>query len=401
MMPPIYDGAAAIVRAFDSDAAVDDALGCAMVHLQPIVALGHMPTPTPRLVAVEALTRWSHPAVGPIPPEALFSVIGAERSARLGSTVREQALAAFAALPPEYAGDARVALNLSAAEVCRADIALHIMEQVERAGLSLRSTEVEITEEVLLDRVSSRTLDQLAALRGRGARLVLDDFGTGTSGLAQLLRLPLDGVKLDKHFVQRLGKDARAEEIVRATVSLAHGLGLQVAAEGVETLQQAAMLRGPGVRHRPGLPLCPAHAAGPADGVVTRPVARRSAERHDAEAKGHAETALTRVPESRPDAAGPHAPPCAGTRAVVRKRRIHRRAPYERHRQPTPAHRQEPLRRAPAEGSPVRPVQGHVGLAQGSPARPRLCAASRRHQAAAARSGGPGSLDPLRRPDLA
>jgi EAL domain-containing protein (putative c-di-GMP-specific phosphodiesterase class I) len=127
--------------------------------------------------------------------------------------------------------------------VCRADIALHIAEQVERAGLSLLDIDIEITEEVLLDRISDRTLDQLGALRGRGARLILDDFGTGNSGLAQLLRLPVDGVKLDKQFIQKLGVDPRADEIVQAMVSLCHGLGLQVVAEGIETEPQATMLR--------------------------------------------------------------------------------------------------------------------------------------------------------------
>ena len=235
--------AAAIVRAFDADAAASPPFQSAMAHLQPIVALGRVPDAVPKVVAFEALARWSHPAVGAVPPADLFATIGPVRAAQLGQAVREHALAAFAALRTAGLADARIALNLSACEVYRADIALCIAEQVERAGLSLRCVEVEITEEVLLERVDSRTLDQLATLRGRGARLVLDDFGTGTSGLAQLLRLPLDGVKLDKQFVQRLGVDTRADEIVRATISLAHSLGLQVVAEGIETEQQAAMLQ--------------------------------------------------------------------------------------------------------------------------------------------------------------
>jgi EAL domain-containing protein (putative c-di-GMP-specific phosphodiesterase class I) len=136
-----------------------------------------------------------------------------------------------------------VALNLSSAEVLGADALTQFEEQVERAGLSLGSVEIEITEEVLLDRVSDRTLKHLVDLRDRGARLVLDDFGTGHSGLSQLLRLPLNGLKLDKRFVQRLGVDPRAGEIVRATLSLAHGLGLDVVAEGIETEEQAATLR--------------------------------------------------------------------------------------------------------------------------------------------------------------
>ncbi len=234
---------AAIVRAFDADTAEDDAIRGATVYFQPIVTLDYTSSSGAEVIAVEALARWTHAEVGEVPPGELFPVIGPDRAARLGRTVREQALAAFASLQAEGLAGARVALNLSAGEVARMDIALHIAEQVERAGLSLRAVEIEITEEVLLDRVSDRTLDQLAALRGRGARLVLDDFGTGNSGLAQLLRLPLDGVKLDKQFIHRLGVDVRAMEIVRATVSLAHSLGLEVVAEGVETEQQMAMLR--------------------------------------------------------------------------------------------------------------------------------------------------------------
>lgn len=236
--------AAVVAQAFQADAATDDPLRGAMVHLQPILQLGDASRDgCTAILAFEALARWSGPGIGAVAPDELFRVIGPERAAELGRVVRQKALAAYAALRKEGLAEGRIALNLSASEVCRADIALEVSEQVEQAGLSLSCLEVEITEEVLLDRVSDRTLDQLAALRGRGARLILDDFGTGNSGLSQLLRLPLDGVKLDKRFVQRLGVDARAEEIVRATVSMAHGLGLCIVAEGVETAQQAAMLR--------------------------------------------------------------------------------------------------------------------------------------------------------------
>ncbi|WP_338661993.1 EAL domain-containing protein [Pararoseomonas sp. SCSIO 73927] len=257
--------AAAVLRAFDADAAAG--LPGATAQLQPILGLGRGRFGTERLgperlnpdrmgeggadgavLAVEALARWSHPEVGDVPPGELFPIIGPARGALLGRAVRGQALAAFAALqgPLLAAGrlaETRLALNLSASEVARADIAVELAGQVERAGLSLRAVEIEITEEVLLDRVSDRTLDGLAALRGRGARLVLDDFGTGNSGLSQLLRLPLDGLKLDRRFTQRLGTDVRAEEIVKATVSLAHSLGLRLVAEGIETPRQVAMLR--------------------------------------------------------------------------------------------------------------------------------------------------------------
>lgn len=231
---------AAVLRAFDA-AGNGQCLAGVAAHLQPIVALGAQAGAAP-VMAMEALARWSHPELGEVPPAELLSIIGPERTLRLGAAVRVKALAAMAALRQRDLPVGRLALNLSAGEVERADIAASIAAQVTRAGLSLRDVEIEITEEILLERVSDATLQQLAALRGRGARLVLDDFGTGNSGLSQLLRLPLDAVKLDKRFVQGLGLDSRAEEIVRATISLAHGLGLEVVGEGVETMQQARML---------------------------------------------------------------------------------------------------------------------------------------------------------------
>jgi EAL domain-containing protein (putative c-di-GMP-specific phosphodiesterase class I) len=230
-----------VLRAFDA-AGDGNCLAGVRAHLQPIVALGPQAAGAPPVLAMEALARWSHPELGEVPPAELLSIIGPERTLRLGAAVRTRALAAMAALRRRELPVGRLALNLSAGEVEREDMAASIAAQVARAGLSLRDVEIEITEEVLLERVSDATLQQLAALRGRGARLVLDDFGTGNSGLSQLLRLPLDAVKLDKRFVQGLGIDSRAEEIVRATISLAHGLGLEVVGEGVETMQQARML---------------------------------------------------------------------------------------------------------------------------------------------------------------
>lgn len=239
--------AATIVRAFDEHdalARIGPSVPGAEVYLQPICRLpGTDGGQAPEVIAVEALARWRHPSTGEVPPCELLPVIGPDRAARLCESVRALALEAYAGLRAAGLAGARVSLNLSASEVAQPDIALRVADRVEAAGLSLHDIEIEITEEVLLDRVSDRTLDQLAALRGRGARLVLDDFGTGNSGLAQLMRLPLDGVKLDKRFVHGLGRDARAEAIVRATLLMANGLNLTVVAEGVETPRQVAELR--------------------------------------------------------------------------------------------------------------------------------------------------------------
>ena len=235
----------AIMRAFEASVRAPDMIDGAAVHLQPTVTLAKDGS-LPSLLSVEALTRWSHPAVGTVPTGDLFPMIGPERAMRLGHLVRAQALTAFHALREDGLEGARLALNLSVNEVVREDTAVEFARQVEQAGLSLEDIEIEVTEEVLLDRVSDRALDELSTLRDRGAHLVLDDFGLGNSGVTQLLRLPLDGLKIAAEFVRGLGVDRRAEQMVRASVSLAASRGHTVIGKGVETEQQAIMLLGLG-----------------------------------------------------------------------------------------------------------------------------------------------------------
>ena len=109
-------------------------------------------------------------------------------------------------------------------------------------GLDLEALTIEITEDALLNRVAGITLGQLAALRSGGARLALDDFGPGTSGLAQLLRLPLGELKLGRTFTRNLGRDRRAKLIVEGTIRLAGSMGLRVVAEGIENEAPARQL---------------------------------------------------------------------------------------------------------------------------------------------------------------
>jgi diguanylate cyclase (GGDEF)-like protein len=233
---------AAIFRAFDQDRGPDDTVPNAVAYLQPIVQLRAGPVAEAAPIAFEVLTRWSAPGLGQIPPDELFAVIGPERASLVSHYVRGQAMVQFAALRRSGLTLARLAINLSMGEVLQPDIAARIEDQVLRAGLTLQALEIEITEEILLDRVSDATLRQLLSLQERGARMILDDFGIANSGLSQLMRMKLDGVKLDKQFVQGLGHDKRAETIVHAAVSVAHSLGLHIVAEGVETENQRDML---------------------------------------------------------------------------------------------------------------------------------------------------------------
>lgn len=212
------------------------------VAFQPILWQDSTGTAT-GVAGVEALARWAHPTLGVLSPAEFLSV--ANRTGRmpaLGHSLLLRGLRDYALIRSQGLNPGRLSVNLSAAELATAGFVDGFEQRVVEAGLGLSDLSLEITEEVLLDRVSPQTLGQLLALHERGARLVMDDFGTGTSGLSQLLALPFDTLKIDKVFVQALLTEPRAEAIVRATLSLARGLGLGVVAEGIETLQQARAL---------------------------------------------------------------------------------------------------------------------------------------------------------------
>jgi len=113
---------------------------------------------------------------------------------------------------------------------------------IHRSGLAPANLELEITESVVMDQ-SEASVERLRGLQALGVQLVLDDFGTGYSSLSYLRRLPLDTIKIDRSFVSGLGSDAADLPIIQAVISLAHGLGIDVVAEGIETAAQLAYLR--------------------------------------------------------------------------------------------------------------------------------------------------------------
>lgn len=212
------------------------------VAFQPIVATDATGQAV-GVAGVEALARWVHPTLGAISPAEFLGV--AQSSGRmqvLGQALLVRGLRDYAGLRQQGLNPGRLSLNLSAAELATAGFVDDFEHHVLQAGLALHDLSLEITEEVLLERVNPKTLAQLQALHERGARLVMDDFGTGTSGLAQLLALPFDTLKIDRVFVQALNAEHRADCIVRATLSLARSMGITVVAEGIETTAQAQTL---------------------------------------------------------------------------------------------------------------------------------------------------------------
>jgi len=195
---------------------------------------------------VEALLRWQHPQRGAIRPAVFIPV--AERFglvAALGGWVIDEACRQLA----EWRAQGlklRVAINLSAQQLRQPEPLLQRLEDgLRRFTLDAALLTCELTESTVME-VADATERSLQRLGELGVRLSIDDFGTGYSSLAYLRRLPVSQLKIDRSFVQDLEASADARAIVNAVIELAHALGLQVVAEGVETPGQAAVLRAKG-----------------------------------------------------------------------------------------------------------------------------------------------------------
>jgi diguanylate cyclase (GGDEF)-like protein/PAS domain S-box-containing protein len=208
------------------------------VHYQPIVGYGD-----DGIIGLEALARWPHPN-GPITPDEFIPI--AEESGLilpLGIWVLNKACAEAARWKTTVpaAADLHISVNLSGRQLGDPDVVANISAALSRSGLEPDALWLEITESTLMDDAAgaARTLN---AIRELGVHLVIDDFGTGYSSLAYLKRFPVDTLKIDRSFVDGLGRDAESEAIVRAVVGLTQSLHLSVIAEGVETFDQLATL---------------------------------------------------------------------------------------------------------------------------------------------------------------
>lgn len=212
------------------------------VHYQPIVNLD-----SEVVVGFEALVRWQHPTRGLVPPMAFIPM--AEETGLIvpvGRWVLETACrqaARWRRSRPATPGAPApfVSVNLSARQFAAADLVEDVATILAETGLEPGALELEITESVVMDQ-SETGIRVLRELRERGVRLVLDDFGTGYSSLAYLKHLPLDTIKIDRSFVAGLDEVAD-RSIVDAVIALAHGMGIGVVAEGIESQRQAERLR--------------------------------------------------------------------------------------------------------------------------------------------------------------
>lgn len=208
-------------------------------HLQPIMDLRDR-----RLIGAEALLRWQHPQLGVQAPSAfLDSVEETELIAEIHAQLLPgllQRLAQWRNRPGM--SEFQLHINASASQLATKGAAEQWLTRLQAAGLQPQAIQLEVTENTILD-PGSQVEQQLRYLALQGIALSMDDFGTGFASISHLARLPLASMKIDRSFVQQMGDNSRATNLVRVLIDMARELGLHVVAEGVETESQSNLLR--------------------------------------------------------------------------------------------------------------------------------------------------------------
>ncbi len=208
-----------------------------ILHYQPKIDI-----PTGKVNGAEALVRWQHPEHGIIPPDEFIGI--AEQNGLIDSLtywVIEAAIKQCSAWH-ESGMNIKVAINLSARNLHNTSLPGWIEDRLKQYSLAAEMLELELTENAIMVDISCAThiLNQLSGL---GMPLSIDDFGTGMSSLAYLSRLPVSKLKIDRSFVMNMTDNENNQLIVRSTIDLAHNLGYQVVAEGVETIEALNLLK--------------------------------------------------------------------------------------------------------------------------------------------------------------
>lgn len=237
------------------------------LHLlfQPIVDRDNQ-----HIAGFEALLRWTSPQHGPVSP-AVFIPVAEESTLihEIGDWAAERALLACKNWPEQY-----VSINYSPRQFLRDDFAERLVAQAQRLGVDPSRVQIEITETAIFDD-NGRAAATLAKLREAKFRIALDDFGTGYSSLFNIRNFALDCIKIDKSFVENMGREPQSAAIIHSVVHLARSLGLAIVAEGVETELQFQSLRMAGCTHMQGYMFSP-----PVDAET---VATLIADRNDAQ----------------------------------------------------------------------------------------------------------------------
>ena len=219
------------------------------LHYQPIVSLKNK-----RITGFEALVRWQHPERGLVPPDEFIPV--AEETGLIvliGRWVLHEACRKAREWQDSLSHNMPLSINvnLSGKEFSQSSLIEQISGVLEETGLPAGCLKLEITESAVMDK-SIAASQMLAQLKGLGVELHIDDFGTGYSSLASLHNFPVDVLKIDRLFVNRMGPGIENSEIVGTIIQLAHNLGMKVTAEGVETAAQSKQLHALGCEYGQG-----------------------------------------------------------------------------------------------------------------------------------------------------
>lgn len=196
-----------------------------------------------QLHGVEALVRWSHPELGLIPPDQFIGV--AEQSGgmgKLGAFIVDQSLSQIQALRQRYGMHFKLSINISLRQFAEADFADHLLAKVLEAGMPVHAVCLEITENLLIEDLDNFR-GVLQKLHSAGLRIALDDFGTGYSSLSVLRDLPIDELKIDKSFVNKILSDENSLKMVKNIMNIGRIYEMDILAEGVETEEQRRMLQ--------------------------------------------------------------------------------------------------------------------------------------------------------------
>ncbi len=208
------------------------------VHYQPI-----QDVKTGKLIGAEALARWYNPELGHVSPEQFIPIAeSTDIIHELGSWVMSQAATEALKWQQEFGLSLRVAVNVSSRQFAKYNLADSVLQLLQQTGILPEMLELEITEGLLMQTDES-IISVLSELRGMGVRLSIDDFGTGYSSLSYLKRFPINTLKIDRAFIQNLTIDREDSVLVKAIIAMAHGLGMEVIAEGVEEVEQLEFIK--------------------------------------------------------------------------------------------------------------------------------------------------------------
>jgi diguanylate cyclase (GGDEF)-like protein len=209
------------------------------LHYQPKLDVA-----TGQISGVEALLRWPHPKLGNLPPTEFIPL--AEETGLIipiGRWVLMTAAAQNMAWQREGLPTISMAVNLSPRQFLDTNLLYDIDDVLASTGMPAHLLQLEITESMVMQNVE-RAIKLLDEIRSRGVRLAIDDFGTGYSSMSQMKKFPIDTIKIDRSFVRDLAESVEDRAITTAIISMGKALGLTVVAEGVETIEQDAFLRG-------------------------------------------------------------------------------------------------------------------------------------------------------------